>query len=400
MRVLYITTKSPLPINDGHSIRTYNLLKEVAKVHTVYLISFIKFKEEYHYRHELEKICHRVVHLPVPENESALRLAISLLINIFSFEPFVARKYHKSSMLREINKILSAESIDLVHLDMLPLCSYLDRFYGLPVILNEHNVESLLLRRRVSSADKYIEKVYFTGQQKRLERFEKRAVTNSTLVVTCSDDDRKILQKMAPDTRFRVVANGVDTDLYHSSGAIDEKQKVLSFIGGMNWFPNKDAIVWFDQQVFPEVIRAEPEVVLDLIGKADHHMKLEHLSNIRVHGFVDDVRMLIEKAAIVVVPIRIGGGTRLKVLEAMSMGKAIVSTSVGVEGIKVEHRKNVLLADSPSDFVSCIHELLNDTDLRQRLGQAARDLVVTEYKWQAIGSSLLVAYEEAVALCR
>lgn len=395
MRLLYITTKSPLPTNDGHSLRTYNLLRSVAAQHSVTLLSFVKFPVEYDYQSELKAICSSVELLSLPENYSKSKLLGSAAVNIFTSSPFVAHKYAAVNMRAAISRHLAQQDFDLVHLDMLPLGGYMD-IIDRPVLLNAHNVESALLKRKAESFKKGPAKWYFTGQAERLKRFEKMVVSKVNHVVACSDEDRTILKSIVPSASVSVVPNGVDTNYYQPSDSQRVDNKRIVFIGGMNWFPNKDAVVWFDDEIQDELLRLDSDVRLDVIGRNDGDIKLRHHNSIMMHGFVDDVRTYLERAAVVIVPIRVGGGTRLKVLEAMSMGKAMVSTSIGVEGIRVEHDKNVLIADTPQDFAQAVNRLQNDTVLRERLGKAARELVLNQYRWDVIGQRLLDAYDSVL----
>jgi len=395
MKVLFITTKSPLPMNDGHSLRTFNLLKSVAQKHKVTLLSFVKFPIEYEYREELEKLCSSVKQFSVPDNCSRPRAAISACLNIPGNQPYVATKYNQSAMRKEIRQILCDETFDLVHLDMLPLGVFLDDV-DIPVVLNEHNVESALLKRRCDSISNPVAKWYFAEQQRRLELFETRVVQGVTHVIACSEEDGTILHGMAPDQLISVVPNGVDTDFYQSSSIDKEEIDNLAFVGGMNWFPNRDAVSWFDQAVMTELLQRNPGIQLNVVGKSIDEMKIKHDQQIVMHGFVDDTRPYLEKSAVVIVPIRVGGGTRLKVLEAMSMGKAMVSTSVGVEGIKVTHRKHVLIADTAEKFAESIVELLKNKELRREIGCEARKLVSDMYRWDRIGRKLLDVYENVL----
>jgi glycosyltransferase involved in cell wall biosynthesis len=394
MKILFITTKSPLPTNDGHSLRTFNLLKAVSQHHDVTLLSFVKFPLEYEFKSELKKYCSSVQQFSVPDNCSRTSTVISACLNILDKEPYVARKYNQSPMREEIRRLLNNNDFDLVHLDMLPLGVFLDEVH-IPVILNEHNVESALLKRRCESVSNPVAKWYFTEQQRRLEVFETQAVKNVTHAIACSEEDKVILKAMVPTQQISVVPNGVDTDFYQSGNVHAEVPYQLAFVGGMNWFPNRDAVNWFDQSVMKELIQKNQKIHLNVVGKSVEGMKNIHDQHITMLGFVEDTRPYIESASVIIVPIRVGGGTRLKVLEAMSMGKAMVSTSVGVEGIRVSHRKHVLIADTPEEFASSISELLHNADLRKKLGNAARELVCQMYQWDKIGLSLLDVYRDA-----
>lgn len=395
MRILFVTTKSPLPVNDGHSLRSFNLLSAAARHHEVSLLSFVKFEVEHQYKKELESMCRSVRQFPVPDNRSRVRAALSACLNLPGKLPYVAAKYDREPMRREIRRLLRAERFDLVHLDMLPLGRFLDEI-GVPVLLNEHNVESALLQRRCESISNPVARRYFTGQQRRLERFEAQVLRQVDHVIACSEDDRNLLRGMAPGQSITVVPNGVDTDLYRPSGRHSEEPFNLAFVGGMNWFPNRDAVEWFQQEVMAQLLELEPRALLNVVGKSAQGMAFAPEQRITMHGFVEDTRPFLERAAAVVVPIRVGGGTRLKVLEAMSMGKALVSTTVGVEGIDVRHRQHVLIADTAQQFAAALVELMGNAELRRELGRAARQLVCDSYRWDAIGQRLLGAYQDAI----
>lgn len=395
MKILFVSTKSPLPTNDGHALRTYNLLREVAARHEVYLLSFVKFKEEHEHLQELQKLCASVRCIDLPENNSRFSLTLSLLKNHFSSRPFVADKYDTTAMRAEITRIIKTQGIDLVHLDMLPLCCYLDCLKGTPVVLNEHNVESALLDRRLTTESNPLFRYYLGVQQKRLEAFETESVNNVDHVVCCSEPDRELLMEMAPSTPVAVVPNGVDTEYFQPLENSKEMCMSLVFVGGMNWFPNRDAVQWFDKEVFPEILATIPTVRLQIIGKSTESANWQYGQSIEVTGFVDDIRPHLSEAAVFVVPLRIGGGTRLKILDAMAMGKAIVSTSIGAEGLDVMPGRDLLIADTTQDFARAVLDLLVNRDKRFELGSAARELVKNRYQWENIALLLDKAYTQA-----
>lgn len=397
MKILFVTSKTPLPINEGHALRTFNLLKAAAQKHDVTLLSCVKFPVEYQYKDELEKLCAAVQQFDVPENRSTYRTAMSAYINLVEQRPYISRKYNLPALRKEIRRLLAHKKFDLVHLDMLPLGVFLDEI-SIPTLLNEHNVESALLKRRAEGTTNPVIKWYLMGQQKRLELFESQVASRVSHVITCSEEDKLLLARMAPTQNISVVPNGVDVDWYTPTGLIQEEPSQLVFVGGMNWFPNRDAIIWFDEEIYPLLQQKAPEARLDVVGKPQQVVSSRNSARIVMQGFVDDTRPYLEKASIVIVPIRVGGGTRLKVLEAMSMGKSIVSTTAGVEGIRVEHDRHLLIADSPADFVDSIIKLINNPHLRRKLGSAARERACSRYHWDSIGQSLLAAYDKTISL--
>ena len=393
MKVLFISTKGPLPTNDGHCLRTYNLLRQIAKYHDIYLLSFVKYQEEYTYVGELQKLCKKVEYFSIKENDSPVRNVLSLVSNVFSDKPFVVQKYDTLEMRTSIMRLLSQEDIDLVHLDMLPLYCYRDLFVGTPVLLNQHNIESALLLQRVEAETNPIRKLFFATQQKRLEMFEKAALSGVDHVAVCSEQDMQLAKQSAPGVSVTVIPNGVDLDFFKPSGGFKEEPNSLVFVGGLNWYPNLEGMEWFDREILPEIIALCPNVKIHLIGRSEKinwinpHYFVEH-------GFVDDIRPYLEKTAVFIVPLRVGGGTRLKILDAMGMEKAIVSTTIGAEGLGAEHGQELLLADTASSFAKSVVILLENRVQRHEISQHARAFVSSSYGWDAIGEKLLQHYDD------
>jgi len=397
MKILFVSTKGPLPLNDGHSLRTYHLLKQAAEHHEIYLASFVKFPEEYDHIRELKAFCRQVIFIDLPANRSAVPLGLLLVKNIFSAKPLTAQKYSTYKMRTAIRQVLHKNRIDLIHLDMLPLCCYLDGFKNVPVVLNEHNVESALLKRLADCEVNPFKKFYYGIQQKRLERFEYSAVRRCRHVICCSSQDQKLLAAMAPQTPASVLPNGVDTQFFKYNKNRQEDDIRLVFVGGLNWPPNRDAVKWFDRDILPLILKKHPGVSLDVIGRGDRSINWQHPDRIIQHGHVEDVRPCMEKASVFIVPLRIGGGTRLKILNAMSMGKAIVSTAIGVEGLEVENQRHYFRADSVEEFSAAVTHLVSDYKLRKKIGIHARQQIEQRYRWEIIGRQLRKVYALATA---
>lgn len=393
MQILFITTKCPLPLIDGHSLRTFNLLKLVAQQHDVHLLSFVKFQEEYRCVDELRSICSSVELIDLAENKSRVSSLKTVVASLLKRKPFVVCKYDKGIMRRAITRLLSANHIDIVHFDMLPLAVYLPDVVGYQTLLNEHNVESALLLRRVEAESNIVSKMFFVLQQKWLERFERGAARGVDRLIACSDIDKKILEQFAPATPVATVPNGVDTVFFSPAPELESEEKGLVFVGGLDWFPNVDALRWFDKSVLPEIIKKWPKVVLHVIGTTVD-VEWEHPENIVCHGRVEDVRPYMAKATIFVVPLRIGGGTRLKILNALSMGKVVVSTLIGAEGLGAIDGENIVIANEANDFALSIDTYFKDLDARKRLSQNARLFVKENYEWPSVGVKLMKVYQE------
>lgn len=396
MKILVLTTKSPFPLYEGRALRTYNLIKQIAKNHEIYLLTFVQTPEEASGVEHMRAICAQVEAEPLYLGKGKWRIVLDLVREFFGASPLLAVKYRSRTMRKKIRAVLTAQNIDLVHLDMLHLGDYLGIFRGWPVVMVEHNVESVLLRRRVENESNLFRQAYLYYQYLKLRRYEARICRQVDHVVTVSEIDTGLLRNLSGAANITTIPNGVDTAYFQDIG-VSRRVHGLVFVGGLSWFPNCDAVRYFCAEVLPRVAAEIPDVTLTIVGKRpDDRIIRDILSNphVRLTGLVDDVRSAISEAAAYVVPLRIGGGTRLKILDALSMGKAIVSTSVGSEGLDVAHGEHLLVADDPEGFAREVIRVLRDRELARRLGEAGRRLVRQKYEWEIIAKDLDRVYED------
>jgi len=404
MNILFLSTRSPYPLISGHSLRTYHILKGAAQNHNVTLVTFIQLPE-----HELKdenlnhlrSFCKAVYPFKIPADMSRTKLATMLFLNLFSSLPFVGQKYDAPLMRQKIREIMQTEHIDLVHVDMLPLTVYINEFKSLPRILVNHNVESVRLYRWFQTEPNPIKKAYLGLQWLKLRSFERSAMEKFDGCVVVSEIDKKLLLKMGVKSKLFVVPNGTDTKFFKPSNGKVVGNSVL-WIGHMDVHTNKDAVLYFWREIYPILQKKYPEVKMTFVGTAPPKEIADAAradGHVRVTGFVDDIRPFIEEAAVMVVPIRIGSGTRLKILDAMAMGKAIVSTSVGCEGINVSNGRNILIADHPYDFANKTIGLLKSPDLRTNLGENALELAKS-YDWNLIREKQEAVYQDVAKRSR
>ena len=261
-----------------------------------------------------------------------------------------------------------------------------------PAVIFTHNVESEIWRRHAETKTGTIEKALYGAQYRRMLRYERKTLARFEGVLAVSDADRQTFAALYPEAirqPAHVVPTGVDTD-YFAPAPGAPAPPTLVFTGSMDWLPNEDAMQYFCRDILPLIRAEEPDVRLSIVGRAPTPAvkRLAEAEGILVTGRVDDVRPYMRDAMVYVVPLRIGGGTRLKIFEAMSMGKAVVSTTVGAEGLPVMDGRHVMLADEPTSFARAVVRLLRDTDARARLESAARALVLEQYDWSAVAGSL------------
>jgi len=398
MRILVITTKSPYPLYEGRALRTYNLLRQVAKKHEILLLTFVQTPEELEGVAHMRTFCSHVDAVPLHLETGKGTLVLDLLRELFSAAPLHAVKYRSRSMREKMRALVSSGTIDLVHLDMLHLGDYLDLCAGKPVVLVEHNVESVLLRRRVENTSNPLIKLYLFYQYLKLRAYEAQLCRRVNHVVAVSELDAKLIGELAGISNVTSISNGVDTAYFRASEG-RRRPNSLVFVGGLTWFPNQDAIRYFCVQVLPRVAAEIPDVSLTVVGKNPREINIPEVAEnprVRLTGLVEDVRPHISEATAYVVPLRIGGGTRLKILDALAMGKPLISTSVGCEGLDVVAGEHLLTADTADAFAREIVRVLHDPELGRRLGAAGRELVERKYEWNVIGQELDRVYERCV----
>ena len=232
-----------------------------------------------------------------------------------------------------------------------------------------------------------------------LERMERQYVSRAEHVLAVSENDRDFFLRYTGKGRMTVIPTGVDID-YFSPSAGEEEAKSIVFTGSMDWVANEDGIVFFIENVLPLVRQKFPRVKLFVVGRRPT-MRLKRMAaseqNVEVTGTVDDIRPYLARGSVYVVPLRVGGGTRIKIFEAMAAGKAVVSTTIGAEGLPVSHGENVLLADEPESLAKYVVELLGDRARREKIGNSARKLVTESYSWRAVGKALSNVMEKVSA---
>lgn len=402
MRILFVSHFIPHPPTGGASLRNFNIVKELSRNNSVHLVTFTQ-RDRHPTRERIEKsrevlkeYCKEITIVEVPSDNSALRWYSMLGLNLLSREPYSAWRFWSPKMVQAIQEQINKHKFDIVHVDTIALAGYLKSLNGLPAVLNHHNVESTLLLRRAATERNPATRAYIGLQGQKLRRAEQQALSAFDGNISVSDLDGRELAELNPAATICVVPNGTDTDFFKPIDGV-EVDLSLVFAGSMAWYPNGDAMILFGEKVWPLIKRELPDITMNLIGSRApaEVVKLgETDSQFKVLGFVDDVRPTIARAAVYVVPIRVGGGTRLKILDAMAMGKAIVSHPIGAEGLDVTDGKDIIIAEDPEMFARRVVELVRDVNLRTAISLQARKSVVEKYSWSTIIPKMERFYQE------
>jgi polysaccharide biosynthesis protein PslH len=407
LKLLFLTPQLPYPPRQGTTLRNYHLIRRLAERHTVHLFSFLAPGESLHAESPLHQLCQRIEVLPQPVR-SLRRRGLDALTSPL---PDMALRLATPDAQAAIQRMVDDEEYAIIQAEGIEMASYAlalrpqSPSQRLPAfIFDDHNAE-YVLQQRAAFVDllrprRWVAALYSLIQWQKLRGYERSVCRRADAVLAVSDPDRQALQRLSPDIDPVVVSNGIELpDLSHTQ-AKGTNLPTLVFTGKMDYRPNVDAVLWFAHTVLPRIQVSEPQVHFQIVGMNPHPRLEELRANpaITITGAVDDVRPYIEAAAVYVVPMRVGGGTRFKVLEAMAYSKAIVSTSLGIEGIPVQHNRELLIADQPESFAASVVELLQDQ--RQsaargpQLGVAAREFVAEHYTWEKIIPRLLEVYRQ------
>jgi sugar transferase (PEP-CTERM/EpsH1 system associated) len=393
MNLLFIAPRLPYPADTGGKIRTINILKQIARHANVHLVCFSFDPKDEEYQKVIEKDRIKVTLVAMKES-SFLEKANNVLLNA---QPHSIAKYDSLEMFEEIKRIVSKEKFDAVHVDHLHMGHYRSCFADLPAVLDEHNVEYRILERCVDVEKSWLKRQLFLFQAAKMKKFEQKIIQEFSACLAVSQDDQKLLNELGlSHIPVHVIPNGVDTDFFRTQDIKIKAPEAVVFTGSMDWLPNDDAAVYFCNEILPLIWKDKPNLKFYIVGKSTSSTLQDFAKNdsrVVVTGRVEDVRVFVDNAQVFVVPIRVGGGTRLKILEAMSMQKPIVSTTLGAEGIQYTNGKDIVIADSPADFSKSVIDLLNNFSFRETMGQMARKLVVENYDWPIIGKKLNAIYE-------
>lgn len=397
----------PYPPHGGVRQRSYNLMRKIAEKNDLHLVAFNQHalinndKDLYLAKQEFLKFCKSVDVHDIPSNFNKLKWYWLVFSSLFNYKPQRLKWTYSKKFREEIRRKLKELNADLIHVDTIGLLQNLDiinRNSSVVTVLNHHNIESHMMFRRFRTEKNIFKKTYFYIEALKLQRLEKKFCGIFDLNLVVSDLDKKRLVEINSEIQVAEAPNGVDVH-YFSPMNLEQTPNTLIFAASMDWYPNHHAMIWFVNNVWPSLKVKIPAMKLIIAGR-NPQKSLQKLcsgdTDIQLTGFVDDIRPIIEKASIYICPILDGGGTKLKLLDAMAMEKAIVSTTFGSEGLNVENNRNILIADSPEEFVNKIMILNKDLEMRKQLGKNARDLAVREYSWEKIGRDVNELYEKFV----
>ncbi len=390
MHILWLKTELLHPVDKGGRIRTYQTLRVLKEHHRVTYLALDDGSAAPDALARATEYCHEVITVPFSQPaKRSTAFFLDLAGNLLSPLPYAVAKYRSAAMREAIVNAVRTRGIDLVVCDFLsPSPNVPDRL-GVPTVLFQHNVEAAIWERHASVAGNAIVRAYMTLQWRRMRAYERHECHRYDHVIAVSDADADTMRDGYDAPRVSAVPTGVDVDFFRPSGKESRRPRDIVFTGSMDWMPNEDGVQWFAEEILPLVRARYADATFTIVGRhpTPRVKALERFHGVTVTGSVADVRPYLERAAVFVVPLRVGGGTRLKIYEAMAMERAVVSTTIGAEGLPLQDGTEVVLADDAAGFADAIADLLTDPSTADRIGLAAAKRVRQDFSWTRAGEA-------------
>lgn len=404
MKILWLKTELLHPVDKGGKIRTYNMLRELKREHQVTYLTLDDGQAGGDARERAVEYCHELMTIPHRTRAKFTPgFYLDLAQNLVSPLPYFMQKYKSTAMRRAVEEQVESGRFDVVVCDFLVTSINVPPQFRCPAVLFQHNIEAMIWRRHYEVQRHPLKKAYLYGQWRKAVAYERAASRRFDYVVTVSVEDRDVTRKEYGVETVADVATGVDTEYFRPREGQEVDPHNLVFTGSMDWLPNEDAIRYFTEQIMPLVKQSVPGATLTVVGRNPSPSLVElsrRDSSVIVTGRVEDVRPYMERASAYVVPLRIGGGTRLKIYEAMAMEKAVISTTIGAEGLPVRDGRELLLADTPEAFSAEVVRVLKEQSFARELGTRAAAVVREQFGWSKAAASFAELCGRAVRLKR
>lgn len=401
MRILMLTLVAPFPPDSGPKVKTYNLLQYLGRHHEVTLVSLVRSAQERAHAEQLRGLCKAVY--TVPFRRSRWRDAGYFARSLLAGDSFIMRRDASPELRALLAELTSREPFDIIHADQLNMARFAVDLPGTRV-LDEHNAVWTIVARMARQGGPLPKRLFLELEARRLRRYEARICARFDALLAVSAPDLRFLELAAAEAGTRlpptaVIPIAVDARGEAAVQRVATPHTILS-MATMFWPPNVDGVLWFASEVYPLVKREVPEANFAVIG-ARPPAAVRRLgavdASIAVTGYVEDPRPYLEQTAALIVPVRAGGGMRVKILEALARGLPIVSTTIGYEGIDLTPGEHLLVGDTPAAFADALVRILRDPALGRRLAAAGRQLAEARYDWRVVNPAVESAYAAALA---
>ena len=399
MKILWAKANKLLPVHSGGDIRSFNIARQLARSRELTFLSYYDGAIDREYEEKLAQEFPGAVCVCTGKKQaSAVARGLDYSARVLSPLPYAVGRFKNEAVAEKLKAAFDQRKFDVVVADFLDAAVNFPQKLVIPSVLFQHNVESEIWRRHACTESNPLKRRMYAMEYRKMLRYEKGAVRRFHHVIAVSQPDRSLMESWVEGSRITVVPTGVDLEQYRPDFSQKPEKPVVMFVGAMDWEPNVDAMEYFCREIWPSISSKVPDAELRIVGRnPDDRVSKLASASIQVTGRVPSVAEHLREAAVVIVPLRVGGGTRLKIYEAMAAGKAVVSTSIGAEGLDVHHGKDIVLADGPKQFGEAVLMFLHDEDLRRQYEIAAAELA-RKYDWTVVAEKFARTLELAARM--
>jgi len=397
LRILWVKAGKLLPVDSGGKIRSYNILRHLRRQHELVLLSYYGGHKDEEYEREIREHIPGAVPLwTAALDQSPWARALDYLGRFPGGAPFAVSKFTSGKVQCIVSRWMAEHRFDVAVCDFLSASRNFPHRPATPTVLFQHNVEAVLWRRMAACQEQWLRKTIYRLEARRMERYERAAVQRFDRVIAVSDRDKALMTAYLNPERITVVPTGVDLSEFHPVPGQEASDPLIVFVGSMDFDANEDGVHYFCRQIWPRIRAQLPQARFRVVGRnPSAAVKSLACGNIEIIGRVTSIREHLRQAWVLVVPLRVGGGTRLKIYEGMAMGKAVVSTSVGAEGLEVRHGCNIFLADDPHHFADAVVMMVRRPELRRQYEKAAA-VQASKFDWSNIAGSFAGVLRDVV----
>jgi glycosyltransferase involved in cell wall biosynthesis len=398
VKILQISNKAPYPPNDGSSVAVYNIAKGFidngAELNLITINTKKHFKsynlvpEEFRQKSNYKSIF----------KDTGVSF-FGLILNLFSNESYFVSRFFFKEFESELVKCLINNQFDIIHIEgifMAPYIPVIKKYSNAKIAIRTHNAEHIIWERHIKNESNFIKKIYLQLQNKRLKKTEIDFLNKADAIVTITESDKQIFTKSGINKKYFVSPTGIDLKRYLIDNTL-EKMNTFFHLGSMDWLPNIEGVNWFIEEVYLRFFQNNNDVVFRLAGRfmPKNMFKLSS-ANLDIQGAIEDNIHFYNQCEVMLVPLRSGSGMRIKIIEGMAMGKVIISTSIGAEGIPISHMENIIIADTPNEFADAITLVCNNEPLKQKIKKNARMFIQNNYDNTILTEQLIKFYNSII----
>jgi len=397
MNIFLLTTKPPYPPKDGGAIATLNMATGLAEMNHHVTILAMNTAKHFSPVDKIPRDLQEKITFHVVDTDARIRWSSAVRNLIFSRKPYHSVRFRSGLLIQKLRDVLSHQQFDIIQFEG----PYLE--YCIPLIkqnskakisFRAHNIEHEIWERRAVQTQHPFKRFYFSLLSKRIKRLERSLLDRADMVIPISVRDHKIFQKLNPDKKYFVCPTGMNISAYPEPGPVSTFS--LFYIGALDWGPNTEGLNWFFKYVWKDLITLYPGMKIHIAGRNAHYYFSGQTGQkgVIVEGEVEDAHQFMNSHSVMIVPLFSGSGIRIKILEAMLLGRTVITTPTGAEGLNVMHKKNILIANSPAEFIQCTKELISDTRQIEMIGTEARRFVMENFDNLVMAKQLTHFYKE------